>query len=95
MLQRNMIACSASALGLELEDVLGNLHDARRTGDLGRLAFLTYWEVRRWARSAHRDALAARAADVVLSQPRLGRAAFLELVDSVIDELERIRAGMG
>lgn len=91
MLQCNMVACTVSALGLELEDVLGNLHHARRTGDLGRLALLIYWEVRRWARTARRDALAARAADVVLGQPHPDRAAFLAIVDSVIDELERIR----
>ncbi len=95
MLHCNMASCSTTALHLELEDVLGNLQHARRRGDLGRLALLTYWEVRRWARSAHRDALAARAADVVLGQPHPSRTAFLAIVDSVIDELERIRTGVG
>ncbi len=95
MLHRNMIACSASPHRLELEDVLGSLQHARRRGDLGQLALLTYWEVRRWARTTRRDALAARAADVVLGQPHPNQAAFLAIVDAVIDELERIHSDAG
>lgn len=82
-----------SALHLDLEDVLGNLQFARRTGDLGRLVHLTYWDVRKWARWAHRDALAERAADLVTGQPQPSRTAFLAIVDDVIAELERIRVG--
>ena len=37
---------------LVLEDLLGDLWHARRSGDLGRLALLSYYEVRRWARMA-------------------------------------------
>ena len=87
-----MIADLLPPLKLELEDVLGSMVHARRNNDLGRLALLTYWEVRRWARLAHRDALAARAADVVLTQPLPSRVAFLEIVDTVIEELQRIQA---
>ena len=86
-----MNAGMPSPMLLELDDVLGNLMHARRTDDLGRLALLTYWEVRRWARIARRDALAARAADLVLNQPHPSRLAFLEIVDAVIDELKRIQ----
>ena len=80
-----------SALRLDLEDVLGNLQYARRIGDLGRLVHLTYWDVRKWARWAHRDALAQRAAGLVNGQPQPSRSAFLAIVDDVIQELERIR----
>mgnify|MGYP007130731384 CR=1 FL=1 len=92
-----MLRCSmnsapvSTALQLDLEDVLGSLQHARRSGDLGRLALLTYWEVRKWARRAHKDALAALAADVVAKQPFPSRTAFLSLVDEVIREMEQIR----
>jgi hypothetical protein len=78
-------------LRLDLEDVLGSLQHARRDEDLGRLALLTYWDVRKWARWAHEEALAALAADVVAQQPLPSREAFLSLVDRVIDEMEQIR----
>lgn len=83
----------ASTLQLELDNVLGSMQHARRTGDLGRLVLLTYWEVRKWARWAHRDALAALAADVVNRQPFASRNNLLALVDQVIVELELIRTG--
>jgi hypothetical protein len=92
MLHCTMNPALPPPLLLDLEDVLGSLVCARREDDLGRLALLTYWEVRRWARTAHRDALAARAADLVLNHPHPSRGAFLEIVDTVIDELNRILA---
>jgi hypothetical protein len=92
MLHRTMNANPNSALQLHLDDVLGDLHYARRTENLGRLVHVTYWDVRRWARSAHREALASRAADLIKSQPQPSRAACLEIVDDVIRELERIQA---
>jgi len=92
MLHCNMNPGLPPPMMLDLEDVLGSMIHARRADDLGRLALLTYWEVRRWARIAHRDALAARAADLVLHQPHPSRVAFLEIVDTVIDELQRILA---
>jgi hypothetical protein len=91
MLHCTMSTKLPSALRLDLEDVLGNLQYARRVGDLGRLVHLTYWDVRKWARWAHRDALADRAADLVRGQPQPSRSAFLAIVDDVIQELERIR----
>ena len=91
MLHCTMNTQLPSALRLDLEDVLGNLQYARRIGDLGRLVHLTYWDVRKWARWAHRDALAERAADLVNGQPQPSRSAFLAIVDDVIQELERIR----
>jgi hypothetical protein len=92
MLRCTMNANPNAALQLHLEDVLGDLHHARRVDDLGRLVLVTYWDVRRWARSAHREALASRAGDLIKSQPQPSRAACLEIVDDVIRELERIQA---
>ena len=40
MLHRTMDPELPSAIRLDLEDVLGNMQYARRTGDLGRLALL-------------------------------------------------------
>jgi len=91
MLHCNMTAAPSPNLRLDLEDVLGDLHYARRKGDLGRLALLTYCEVRRWARLAHADELAQHASDMVARHPHPTRDAFLTLVDAMIDELERIR----
>lgn len=91
MLHCNMGTKLPPSLHLDLEDVLGNLQYARRTGNLGRLVHLTYWDVRTWARRAHRDALAERAADLIRDQPHPSRAALLAVVDDVIRELERIR----
>lgn len=94
MLQCNMTKQLSPALHRDLEDVLGSLRHARRTGDLGRLALLTYWDVRKWARFAHRDALAALAAEAITPEPHASRAAFLSRVDNVIAELENIRSGI-
>ena len=43
-------------LQLGLDDLLGDLRQ-RRSGDLGRLALISYCEVRRWARLAGYDGL--------------------------------------
>jgi hypothetical protein len=88
-----MGASASTTLLLDLDDVLGNLHFARRTGDLGRLALLTYCEVRRWARLAHEESLARHASELVTMQPYPSRDEFLARVDEVIDEMEHIRTG--
>lgn len=91
MLQCSMRTELPPKLRLELDDVLGNLRHARRNDDLGRLAVLTYWEVRSWARSAHKDALAELASDLITKEPLPSRSAFLAVVDTVIAEMEQIR----
>lgn len=91
MLHCNMDQQLHPTLLLDLDDVLGNLQHARREGDLGRLALLTYWEAGKWARRARRDALAQRARDVMIQDPHPDKTAFLTVVDDVIRELERIR----
>ncbi|MFM2059911.1 MAG: hypothetical protein RLY71_4296 [Pseudomonadota bacterium] len=92
MLRRTMDAILPPTLQLQLDDVLGNLRYARRTDDLGRLALLTYCEVRRWARCAHQDSLAEQACELVARTPHRSRSEFLSLVDEVISELEQIRS---
>lgn len=101
MLQCNMDVSRAppppppnAALRLELDDLLGSLTYARRSGDLGRLALLTYWEVRRWARIAKQQQLAEHSARVITEHPHASRAEFLALVDGVISELEGLRRAL-
>lgn len=90
MLHRNMIARSVP-LQLGLEDLLGDLHHARRRQDLGRLAWLAYCEVRRWARMAGEDALAAHCSGLITHTPHTSREDFLAEVDALIFELEQAR----
>lgn len=90
MLQCNMNA--SPSLLLDLEDLLADLRHARRTGDLGRLALLSYCEVRRWARKAGHDDLAARTAAMVTAGPHGSRQAFLEEIDGLIASLQSLLA---
>ena len=76
---------------LGLEDVLGDLQHARRSGNVGRLALLAYCEVRRWARQAGEQALAEHSAELVMQSPHPSRDEFLTRVDQLIDELESVR----
>ncbi len=77
-------------LRLGLQDLLADLWHARRVGDLGRLALLSYSDVRRWAQAAGLQALASRARGVVLDCPYESRASFLSEVDSFIVEMEQV-----
>ena len=79
-------------LKLALEDVLADLWHARRAGDIGRLALLSYCDVRPWARTANHQALAARSHELVLSCPRSDREDFLFAVDQLISEVEHAHA---
>jgi hypothetical protein len=82
-------------LQLGLDDLLGDLRHARRTGDLGRLALLGYCEVRRWARLAGEQRLAELSSALMTHTPHLDRDQFLAQVDSLIAELEQARARLG
>jgi hypothetical protein len=88
MLHRTM---NAAVTQIALDDLLADLWHARRTGDLGRLAFVTYCEVRRWARSAGETALAEHASEMIIASPHASRVHFLEEVDALIRELESLR----
>lgn len=78
-------------LQLRLEDLLGDLRHARRQGDLGRLALLSYCEVRRWARMAGEQELAEHSSVLVTDSPRASREDFLAQIDALICELENVR----
>ena len=90
MLRCNMNA-SLPPLQLGLEDLLGDLRHARKQGDLGRLALLSYCEVRRWARLAGEQQLAERSAGLITQSPLTSRDEFLSHVDSLILDLEEAR----
>lgn len=77
-------------LVLGLEDLLGDLWHARRRGDLGRLALVSYYEVRRWALQAGARPLAEQSSALVKERPYPDRASFLARMDRLIEELERI-----
>jgi hypothetical protein len=80
---------SSQQIQLGLEDLLGDLVYARRRGDLGRLALLSYFEVRRWARMAGNKRLAEHASELVTHAPHASREEFLVGVDDLIAELEK------
>jgi hypothetical protein len=85
---------SAESLRLGLEDLLGDLTHARRTGDLGRVALLVYCELRRWARQADMPRLADHANVLFLGAPYADRAAFLAEVDALIAEAQQALLAM-
>ena len=97
MLHRNMnTTTTTTAAGtmnalLALDDVLGDLQHARRSGNFGRLALVAYCEVRRWARQVGEQALAEHSAELVMQSPHESREQFLSRVDALIDELESVR----
>lgn len=80
------------SLQLGLEDLLGEMYFARRSGDLGRLALLAYCEVRRWARVAGEQALADQSSGLIHNSPHANRDEFIARIDALIDELENARA---
>jgi len=90
LLHRNMTV-TAESLQLGLEDLLGEMYFARRSGDLGRLALLAYCEVRRWARVAGEQALAEQSSGLIHNGPHANRDAFIADVDALIRELENAR----
>lgn len=94
--KRNMLHCNMNAttapILLSLEDLLGDLHHARRSGDMGRLALLAYCEVRRWARHAGEHELADRSTALITQSPLASRDEFMTQVDALIEDLERAHA---
>jgi hypothetical protein len=75
----------------QIDDLLAGLYDARKRGDLGRLAFLAYCDVRRWAREAGRHGLAELAAGLVTQSPHLSREAFMDQIDLLVKQLESLQ----
>ncbi len=91
MLHCNMNTQQAP-LQLGLEDILGDLQYARRSGDVGRLALLAYCDVRRWARQAGEDALAERSTLLITQSPLASKEAFLAQIDGLIEDLQQVHA---
>lgn len=79
-------------LQLGLEDILGEMVHARRTGDMGRLALLAYCEVRRWARQAGEADLADRSTALITRHPHASRDQFMEQIDGLIHDLEAVHS---
>ena len=80
---------TSSSLELGLDDLLGDLRYARKRDDLSRIALLVYCEVRRWARLAGEQRLAARSSTLITQSPHPDREGFLAEVDELIRELEQ------
>ena len=73
---------------LGLEDLLAELHFARRNEQLGRLALLAYCEVKGWARRAGKSDLADTALRMFSDSPCVSKDAFLHGIDNLITTLE-------
>jgi len=89
MLHCNMEPAMDSQWGLD--DLLADLQHARKRGDLGRLAFVSYCDVRRWAREAGRSVLADQATRLITESPHQSREDFLSQIDALILALEVLR----
>ena len=86
-----MLQCTMNtshSIQLALEDLLADLHHARRQGDLGRLALLAYCEVRGWARRAGMPDIADGATRLFTENPSVSRDEFLAKIDTLIAALE-------
>lgn len=73
---------------LVLEDLLADLHYARKHDDLGRLALLAYCEVKGWARRAGKPDVADQALQMFAENPCLSKDGFLAGIDCLIATLE-------
>ena len=78
-----------------IEDLAGDVVYARRNEDLGRLALLCYCEIRRWARIAGEQRLAELCCSLVAQQSAGNRSEFLQRVDGVIAELDKVGQSAG
>jgi hypothetical protein len=86
MLQCNMTTSLDVQLGLE--DLLADLHFARKHDQLGRLALLAYCEVKSWARRAGKPDVADMALKIFSENPSSRKEDFLESIDRIIATLE-------
>jgi hypothetical protein len=86
MLQCNMT--HSIDIQLRLEDLIAELHFARKRGDLGRLALLAYCEIKSWARRAGKMDVADKALRMFSEKPCLSKDEFLKGIDDLIATLE-------
>lgn len=82
------IMTSPNNIQCALEDLLAELHFARRNNQLGRLALLAYCEVKGWARKAGYSELADAALRMFAESPCVSKDAFLRGIDDLIAMLE-------
>ena len=92
MLRRTM--STSSSLQLGLDDLLAEMHHARRGGDLGRLALIAYCDVRRWARQAAEFEIARQSLAMFTDEPHASRKVFLDKVDALLHHLEQLQLRM-
>jgi hypothetical protein len=88
---RFMLHCNMTHsidIQLGLEDLLADLHFARKHDELGRLALLAYCEVKGWARRAGKSDVADTALRMFSDSPCQSRVAFLAGIDNLIATLE-------
>ena len=78
-------------LQLGLDDLLAELHHARRGGDLGRLALIAYCDVRRWARQASEFDIARQSLGMFTEEPHASRDVFLYKVDVLLQALQQVQ----
>lgn len=78
------------SIRLGLEDLLADLHHARKHTELGRLALLAYCEVRGWARQAGEAGIAEQSTNMFTTSPCVNKDEFLTKVDALIASLEQI-----
>lgn len=86
MLHCNMTHSINIQLGLE--DLLADLHFARKHDQLGRLALLAYCEVKGWARRAGKPDVADSALRMFAENPCVNKKEFLQGIDNLIATLE-------
>jgi hypothetical protein len=86
MLHCNMIKSIDTQL--RLEDLLADMHFARKHDQLGRLALLAYCEVKGWARWAGKLDVADTALRMFSENPCLSKEEFLTNIDKLIALLE-------
>jgi hypothetical protein len=89
MLHCNMTTATSIQLGLE--DLLADLHHARRHEELGRLALLCYCELRSWARQAGEPGIGERSTTMFTQSPSVCKEEYLAMVDVLIAELESLQ----
>lgn len=88
---RFMLHCNMTNpvdIQLGLEDLLANLHFARKHDQLGRLALLAYCEVKGWARRAGKADVADTALRMFSTNPCLSKDEFLAGIDNLVATLE-------
>jgi hypothetical protein len=73
---------------LALEDLLADLHFARKNEQLGRLALLAYCDVKRWARQAGKSDVAEMALRMFADKPCVSKEDFLRGIDQLLGSLQ-------